>query len=199
MTITLDALLQMKREQLLAIVMAAEPLDLDALADSSYTGVDLSMPAIFHRLMWRSFRKTFHLDPTTGALRGWNVMVEQTGWQRPPAPKRDRAGRARTFGHYEVRSARGLPFPRRWAGHHYLDYRFAGNAAWDVPARWGYCPLVAVNRGDSALLLGWEIFRVAGLSVPLWDFWALQREGPLAAADVVAPPGRPALLPPPRL
>lgn len=198
MTITLDRLLTMTSSELMAIVAAGAPLDLEALADSSYTGVDLSMPSLFHRLAWRSFRKTFHRDPVTGVLRGWNVMVEQTGWASPPAPRRDRQGRPRTFGHYEVRAARGLPFPRGWRGAHYLDYRFAGNHLWDVPARWGYCPLVAVEPGRSDLLLGWEVFRVAGVAVPIPDFWALQREGPLAADDIVARPDRRIVLPPPR-
>ena len=132
----------------------------------------------------------FHRDPETGVLRGWNVKVEQTGWQQPPEPKRDGLGQARTFGHYEVRAARGLPFPSGWQGEHYLDYRYAGNPAWDVPANCGYCPLVAVNAGDMELLLGWEIFRIAGVSIPLWDFWVLRREGALAAADVMPRPDR---------
>lgn len=190
MTIALDHLHEMKRDELMAIVIAAAPLDLDALADTSYTGVDLSMPTIFHRLMWKTFRKTFHRDPETGVLRGWNVKVEQTGWQQPPQPRRDNKGRALTFGHYEVRSARGLPFPGRWAGAQYLDYRSAGNPWWEVPANCGYCPLVAVNAGSMELLLGWEIFRVAGVSVPLWDFWALRREGALAPQDVMPRPDR---------
>ncbi len=188
MTVTLDDLLAMNAAQLYAIVQRAAPLDPDALADSAYTGVDLSLPGWMTKLLWKSFRKTFHRDPATGVVRGWNVKVEQTGWDAPPQPKRDGAGRALTFGHYELRDATGLTFPRGWKGAHYLDYRFAGNGFFDWPARTGYCPLVAVNEGSSDLLLGWEIFRVAGVSVPLSDFWALKREGPLAPADVVPRP-----------
>jgi len=191
--LTLDDLLAMSRPQLYAIIERALPLDLEALADTTYTGVDLTMPAWFHRLFWRVFRKTFHRDPHTGALRGWNVKVEQTGWETPPEPKRDRRGRAKTFGHYEVRSAQGQRFPRGWQGPHYLDYRVAGNRFLDWPARAGFCPLVSVNAtpeggGDPDLLLGWEVFRLGGLLVPIGDFWALKREGPLAAEDVVPPP-----------
>lgn len=171
-----------------AIVVAAAPLDLDALADTAYTGIDLSLPAWLHRLLWRTFRKTFHRDPATGVLRGWNVKVEQTGWEVPPAARRDRDGRALTFGHYEVRSARGLPFPRGWQGAHYLDYRMAGNVWTDWPARAGTCPLVAVNAGDMELLLGWEIFAVGPLMVPLADYWLLRREGPLVQEEVVPRP-----------
>lgn len=184
----LDDLLAMDRRRLHAIIAAAAPLDLDALADTSFTGIDLSLPGFMHRLLWRSFRKTFHRDPVTGVLRGWNVKVEQTGWEQAPAPRRDAKGRPLTFGHYEVRSARGLPFPRGWQGEHYLDYRFAGNRFGDWPARAGYCPLVAVNAGSMELLLGWEIFRFGPVSVPLPDYWVLVREGPLLPADFVPRP-----------
>ncbi len=188
MTVQLSDLLKMTSQDLYAIVDRGEPLDVEALADTSYTGVDLSMPDWFHKLMWRSFRKTFHKDPVSGRLRGWNVKVEQTGWDTPPEPKRDGKGKALTFGHYEVLPAAGLRFPRGWQGGHYLDYRHAGNHWWDWPARRGYCPLVSVNAGSSELLLGWEIFNVAGLMVPITDFWALKREGRLAAEDVLPRP-----------
>lgn len=188
MPTTLDEILAMSNDALFDIVARGEPLDLEALADTTYTGIDLSMPALFHRLMWKSFRKTFHRDPETGALRGWNVKVEQTGWDAPPAPKRDRHGQPITFGHYEVRPAAGLPFPRGWQGGHYLDYRVAGNRFADFPARAGYCPLVTVNPGSADLLLGWEVLKVSGLFVPLSDYWVLKREGPLAPEDVVPRP-----------
>ena len=83
MTITLDQLLRMKGPELFEIVKQGNPLDTDALADSTYTGIDLSMPDLFHKLMWKSFRKTFHRDPRSGALRGWNVKVKQTGSDTP--------------------------------------------------------------------------------------------------------------------
>lgn len=188
MPIRLEDLLSMKSVELRAIMQRGEPLDLGAIADTTYTGIDLSMPAWFHKLMWRSFRKTFHRDPRSGAIRGWNVKVQQTGWEAPPAPKLDGAGRPITFGHYEVRSAAGQRFPRGWTGGHYLDYRVAGNRFADWPARAGHCPLVTVNPGSSELLLGWEVFKVGGVLVPIDDYWVLRREGPLAPADVVARP-----------
>ena len=187
MRITLDEILAMKSAELFAIVRAAAPLDLDALADTTYTGIDLSLPRWVNAILWKSFRKTFHRDPATGALRGWNVKVEQTGWDAPPAPRRDARGRALTFGHYEVRPARGLAFPRAWQGEHFLDYGHAGNPALD-PAALGYCPLVSVNAGDSELLLGWEVFKLGPVFVPLDDFWVLRREGRLAPDDVVPRP-----------
>jgi hypothetical protein len=201
MALSLDEVLELSQADLRAIVLQAAPLDLDAVADSTYTGIDLSMPSWFHKLMWKSFRKTFYRDPDTGIVRGWNVRVEQSGWETPPAPLRNRSGAPITFGHYELRSAAGVSFPGGWNGAHYLDYRTAGNRAWDVPARWGTCPLVAVNEGNSDLLLGWEIFTIAGARVPLPDFWLLRREGDIRAEDVVPrPDGRtPAMLTAPSL
>jgi len=187
MTHTLEDVLAMSSRELGALVDGAMPLDLEALADTTYTGIDLSMPELFHKLMWKTFRKTFHRDPRTSALRGWNVKVEQTGHEAPPAPKRDRHGRALTFGHYEVREAAGLRFPSGPRGGHYLDYRVAGNRRSD-PARFGYCPLVAVNEGSMELLLGWEVFKIGPVFVPLDDYWVLVREGPLAPEDVVPRP-----------
>lgn len=187
MKLTLSDMLEMRADALYEVVCTAHPLDLEAIADTSYTGIDLSLPPIMHKLLWKTFRKTFHRDPNTGVLRGWNVKVEQTGWDHPPEPKRDRKNRPLAFGHYEVRSARGLSFPRGWEGPHYLDYRYAGNPAADL-ARFGYCPLVSVNEGDSELLLGWEVFKVGPGFLPLPDFWLLKREGPLREEDIVPRP-----------
>lgn len=187
MTITLDDLTQMNGDDLFEVMRRGFPLDFDAIADTTYTGIDLSMPALFHRLMWKSFRKTFHRDPVTGVLRGWNVKVEQTGWDTPPAPLRKGNGERITFGHYEVRAADALRFPKGWSGAHYLDYHVAGNTFLDL-ARVARCPVVTVNEGDSNLLLGWEVLHIAGVFVPIRDFWALKREGPLKPDDIVPRP-----------
>lgn len=188
MPITLEQIFAMSQTELQAIVDRGAPLDLDALANTTYTGIDLSMPALFHKLMWKSFRKTFYRDPQTGRLRGWNVKVEQTGWDTPPAAKTNGQGKPLTFGHYEVHPAAGQRFPRNWQGGHYLDYRVAGNTFLDFPARAGFCPLVAVNPGSMELLLGWEVFRLGDVLVPIPDFWLLRREGPLRPQDVVPRP-----------
>lgn len=188
MTISEDDLLQMDGDDLFAVMKRGNPLDVDAMSDTTYTGVDLSMPALFHKLMWKSFRKTFHRDPVTGVLRGWNVRVEQTGWDTPPPAMTNKRGAPITFGHYEVREAAGVAFPRDWEGGHYLDYRVAGNKFFDTPARLGACPLVSVNEGDSSLLLGWEVFKAGPLTVSIKDFWLLKLEGQLAPDDVVPRP-----------
>ena len=181
----LDDLIAMDNSQLHSVLRAGHPLDLNALADTEYLGVDLSLPGWMHRLLWRTFRKTFHLDPRTQQLRGWNVRMEQNSVDGPAAPMTGPRGGTLTFGHYHVRDAAEQSFPRGWTGGHFLDYRHAGNARLDV-ARLGCCPLVAVNQGRSDLLLGWEVFRVGPLWLPLPDYWALRRQGDLS--EVVAPP-----------
>ncbi len=134
-----------------------------------------------NRILWKTFRKTFHRDPSTGALRGWNVRMEQTGIDGPQEPMKNADGTAKTFAHYEVRSAEGKRFPRGWHGDHYLDYGVVGNPFGEAI---GYTPLVAVNEASMNLLLGWEVFKVGPLFVPLPDYWALRLDGPLG--DVVA-------------
>ena len=184
MPISVDDLLRMTTNELHEVVAAARPLDPDALADTQYQGIDLGMPAVFHKLMWRTFRKTFHRDPATGTIRGWNVRMEQRGVEGPQAPMTDARGGPRTFGHYVLRPGDDLTFPRGVRSPWVLDYGIAGNPWWDA-ARLGLCPLVAVNEGSSELLLGWEVFRVGPAWVPLPDHWILRREGPL---DHTAPP-----------
>jgi hypothetical protein len=178
MALTVDDLLTMTDAQRMEIVRRAYPIDPSTLDDTQYLGIDLSLPDWVHKLLWTTFRKTFHRDPATGVLRGWNVKLEQTGIHGPKTPKKRRNGTQLSFGHYQLRSAKGLKFPRGWSGENYLDYGVAGNPVLDV-AKLGYCPLVAVNEGSSDLLLGWEVFKLGPLFIPLTDFWLLVREGPL--------------------
>ncbi len=180
----LKDLMAMNRHQLHAIIERAYPLDLTALEETQYQGIDLSLPPFMNRILWKTFRKTFHRDPQSGALRGWNVRMEQTGIDGPRVPMKNRDGKPRSFAHYEVRSAVGLRFPRGWKGAHYFDYGVVGNPFAEAP---GYTPVVAVNEGSMDLLLGWEIFKLGPLFLPLPDYWALRLEGPLE--EVVPLPG----------
>jgi hypothetical protein len=186
---TLDDLVAMDADALQGVMDRGHPLDLDALANTQYLGVDLSLPTVLGRLLWKTFRKTFARDVATGELRGWNVRMEQTGVTGPRIAKTDRRGRPRTFGHYVVRDGREVEWPGGYRCAHYLDYGRAGNTAMDL-ARFGCTPLVAVNAGSSELLLGWEIVRVGPKLLPLKLFWALQKDGPLE--QVATPPRAPA-------
>jgi hypothetical protein len=118
-------------------------------------------------------------------LRGWNVKLEQTGYNFPTVAKKNSKGDELAFGHYHVCSAKGKMFPKGWRGADYLDYGVAGNPFYDV-AGLGYCPLVAVNEGSTDLLLGWEVFKIGNLFIPLNDYWLLKKEGPLQ--KIVMPP-----------
>lgn len=183
--LTLDDLLPMTNRQLHEVVERAHPLPLEAMENTQYLGVDLSLPKLLNRVLWKTFRKTFHRDPSSGVLRGWNVRMEQNDIDGPQVPLKDGQGRLLTFGHYHVRSAEGRTFPRRWRGPHYLDYGVAGNRFLD-PGRFGYTPLVAVNEGSHKLLLGWEVMRVGRVFLPIPDYWALRIDGPLD--EIIARP-----------
>ena len=177
--IELEDMVKMSPAEVAEVFRNGHPIKTEELDNTQYMGVDLSMPAWFHKYFWKTFRKTFYRDPQTGVLRGWNVKMEQTGWTGEQTPKRNKKGEELAFGHYEVRSAVGKKFPKGWQGADYLDYGVAGNPALD-PAGLGYCPLVAVNEGSTDLLLGWEVFKVGGLFIPLNDYWLLKRDGTLA-------------------
>lgn len=173
--ITLDDLQRMDRHQLHAIIARASPLDPEVLVGNQYLGVDLSLPPFVNRLLWKTFRKAFWRDPGSDVIRGWNVRMEQTGVDGPAVPK-PRGGQPWTFAHYHLRSAQGLRFPRGWRGDHFLDYSLGGSPFGE---NLGYTPLVAVNEGDSTLLLGWEVFKLGPLFLPLPDYWALRLQGPV--------------------
>lgn len=182
--ISFDDLLAMDGRALHEVVRRAHPLDEGALAGTQYQGVDLSLPPFMNRLLWKTFRKTFVRDEATSRLRGWNVRMEQTGIEGPRVPM-TRDGRPFTFAHYEVRAGECVSFPRGVRGAHFLDYGVLGNPLGEALA---YTPLVAVNEGDMGLLLGWEVFKIGPVFVPLPDYWALRLEGPVE--DVVPPPRR---------
>jgi hypothetical protein len=183
--ITVDDMVKMTKAQVVEVFKNGHPIEPGSIDNKQYRGVDLSLPAFMHKILWQTFRKTFYRDPATKVLRGWNVKMEQTGWHDAGTPKKKKNGELLTFGHYHVLPAKGKKFPGGWQGADYLDYGVAGNAFFDV-AKLGYCPLIAVNKGSSELLLGWEIFKLGGLFIPLNDYWALKLEGPIQ--NVIPPP-----------
>lgn len=182
---TLEDLVRMKPDEVKAVFLNGHPLEADEVADCQYLGVDLCLPAWVNKILWKTFRKTFYRDPKTGIIRGWNVRLKQTGWSGPTTPLTKSNGKEISFGHYQLLSAEGKKFPGSWKGSHYLDYGSAGNHPWD-PAAYTYCPIVAVNPGSSDLLLGWEVFKIGPWFIPLSDYWALKKEGPLTT--IVQPP-----------
>ena len=186
-SLNLDDLRAMDSGALLEVMHKGGPLDMEALAGTQHLGVDLSLPGFMRRLLWLTFRKTFHRDEAGGFVRGWNVKLAQNGIDGEIVPLTDGRGRPKTFGHYRVKSASGIGFPKGWdgEGRHFLDYGAGGNTFFDG-ARVGYTPLVAVNPGSMDLLLGWEVVRILGVKLPLKLYWALRLQGPLD--EVVATP-----------
>lgn len=183
----LNDMLKMNKNEVAEVFKNGHPINTAELDNTQYMGVDLSLPKWVNKLLWKTFRKTFYRDPKTGILRGWNVKLEQTGYDFPTTPKKDNKGKELAFGHYHVCSARGKKFPNNWQGADYLDYGVAGNPFYDA-AGLGYCPLVAVNEGSTDLLLGWEVFKIGSLFIPLNDYWLLKKEGPLTT--IVNPPNQ---------
>lgn len=186
---TLEDLMAMNAADLHQVLLAGHPLDADAMTNTQYLGVDLSLPGVVRKLLWHTFRKTFHRDEALGELRGWNVRMKQTGIDGEQTPMRDGRGNLKTFGHYRLRSVDDRSFPKDYVGAHFLDYAAAGNLLPDL-ARLGRTPLVAVNAGSSELLLGWEVFCVAGIDLPLPLYWALRLQGPLDEVVEVPVPRR---------
>ncbi len=182
--ITIEELMAMDKKQVAEVFLNGHAIPPGSLDNTQYQGIDLTMPKIFHKLMWQTFRKTFYRDPVSGVLRGWNQRMEQTGVGAPYVPKLKK-GQPMTFGHYHVLPAEGVTFPRKWQGADYLDYGVAGNTYFDF-GKLGFCPLVAVNEGSADLLLGWEVFKIGNTFLPLNDYWALKLEGPLE--DIVPVP-----------
>ncbi len=172
----LPALLALGGAGLRAALEGGHPVAPEALDDSRYLGVSLGLPGFVDALLWKTFMKTFRRDPASGALRGWNVRLEQTGWEGPPVPK-IRRGRPVTFGHYAVVPApQGTP--RTPSGALLLDYGAGGNPALD-PAGLLRDPVVALEAGGVDLLLGWTYAALGPLAVPTPSYFLLSRVGPL--------------------
>lgn len=172
----------MSIDELVGQLERGHPIDASALRDTEYRGTSLGLPRWMERLSWKKFRKTFHHDPTTGELRGWNVRLVQNGLDAPDEPLQ-RRGKPHTFGHYEVVPCAGYAMPTYrgrtvWAHRGLMiDY-----ALGDTPPslmRHVRDPLVAVRPGDPSLLLGWSYADLGVVRVGTPSFFTLELAGPL--------------------
>ena len=159
----------------LASGFAIDPRSLD---DTEYRGVSLGLPEAIESLTWKTFRKVFHRDPITHALRGWNVRMKQNGIDGPSEPL-EKDGAPITFGHFEVLPAQGYPVPRGVERGLMLDYGLGNNHVLDPTGRLRD-PVVALNEGDNTVLLGWTYVDVAGQPVGTPSYFTLEREGLLS-------------------
>lgn len=164
----IQGFLGMSGAQLGQALAEGHPIEPTELDDSRYRGISLGLPAFIEALTWKTFEKTFHRDPQSGQLRGWNVRLEQTGWDDPPVPKQ-KGGQPWTFGHYDVRPTvhPGQPLM--------LDYGSRRNFLLD-PTRLVRDPLVALDEGSATWLLGRSDL-AGGLRTP--SYFLLERVGPL--------------------
>lgn len=152
------------------------PVDPHALEGWTYRGISLGMPALFDRLAWKTFQKAFLRDPRSGSLRGWNVRTVQRGERAPSEPMRDRHGTPRTFGPFEVLSARDRGVPHGFDRGLLLDY---GCGPRLDPTSCLRDPIVAVREGDATLLLGWSYLALFGRAIDTPSFFVLEREHPI--------------------
>lgn len=173
-------LLTASRAALRAALEAGHAVPAEALAGFEYHGVSLGLPGWVERLTWKTFVKAFHRDPDSGAVRGWNVRMEQTGLDGPLVA-RERGGLPWTFGYFRV-----LPEGERLL----LDYGGAGNPWYDLTAL-VRDPLVAVEAGSAELLLGRSDVALGPARLPTPSYFLLRRARPLTH---VATPGAPTRL-----
>lgn len=177
MTIAHDFLRLSKRE-LGERLAAGHAIDPAALDDSEYRGVSLGLPGPIVSLTWLVFRKTFHRDPRTHRLRGWNVRMEQNGLDGARVPMR-KGGDPICFGHYEVVGARGCRSPIPCEQGLLIDYGRGANPTLD-PVRRARDPIVALEPGSVDRLLGWTYLDLGLTRVSTPSFFLLEREGPLS-------------------
>lgn len=162
----------MTRRQLASALRHGHAIDPRELDDSQYRGISLGLPAWMERLSWKTFQKTFHRDPGTGQLRGWNVRVEQRGLDASSVA-RLRKGAPWSFGHYRV-VALTERVPRGLRTGLLIDYSSEGGLAGRVRD-----PLVALDEGSVERLLGWSYLDLGLFRLPTPSYFLLEREGPL--------------------
>lgn len=176
MTVVRD-LLEAPRSELRRRLAQGHPIDPDMLQGRAYRGVSLGLPHVVERLTWKTFQKTFFRDEQTGALRGWNVRLRQTGIEGPIEPKR-RRGVPVTFGHYRVVDPADHQAPDGCDRGLLIHYGLGDNKRLD-PIRWLRDPIVALSAEDSSLLLGYSYLQLGPTRVPTPSYFALLDPGPV--------------------
>ncbi|MBO6939715.1 MAG: hypothetical protein JJ863_32390 [Deltaproteobacteria bacterium] len=177
-----EAIHRMGPEGWLDLLEGGHPVPENVLAGNEFRGVSLGLPTVLEKLTWKKFRKAFHRDERTGALRGWNVRLEQDGLDAPDRPKQKR-GEPFTFGHFAVVPLAGYA-PAGYRGRQVrvpagrmLDYGKGDNGL--DPIRFLRDPIVAVREGDGSLLFGWSYLDLGLRRVATPSFFTLELAGPV--------------------
>jgi hypothetical protein len=175
--VTATELAGLSRRELMEVMQQGHAIDPDALDDTEYRGVSLGLPKLLERLTWKTFKKVFHRDPTTGELRGWNVRIDQ----RSPDDYRPKTKRGVpvTFGHFEVVSASGYDMPHACDRGLMLDYGRGRHKRFEPTAALRD-PIVAIDAGSVDLLLGWSYVELPVGRVGTPSFFSLERDRPLS-------------------
>lgn len=183
---TPDQLIDADKHTLRALLASGHTIDADALAGWQYRGTSLGMPGFVDRLAWKTFVKAFHRDEGAAQVRGWNVRIQQTGLLGPIEPMR-RAGKPFVFGFFRVERPDGYFVPDGADRGLILDYNQAGNPPFD-PVNRLRDPLVALEPGNTDVLLGWTYLDLGIVRVPTPSFFLLERWAPVA--EPAFPPKR---------
>jgi hypothetical protein len=155
--VTRAQLLRMTRRELDALLRRSHPIDPHALDDTcgepgtEYRGISLGLPRWVERLTWKKFKKVFRRDAQTGAVRGWNVRIQQNALDEPWIPMM-RKGAPWSFGHFTVRDDA------------VLDYGLMRD------------PLVSLEAGKVDLLLGVSDLALGPLSLRTPTYFCLERD-----------------------
>jgi hypothetical protein len=180
MTPDVEKLLRATNDELAKWLGDGHAIDPTALEEREYCGISLGLPHLVETLTWKKFMKTFHRDPMTRALRGWNVRMVQSPLDDPSwEPTRDSRGEPRAFGHYEVRPLAGYEIPQRVPRGLMLDYGRGRNRSID-PVRRVRDPLVAMREGDATLLLGWSYVDLGLGQIGTPSYFVLMSPRPLS-------------------
>ncbi len=172
---TASDFLHLSPRELRAELSRGHAIDPAALDNLEFKGVSLGLPDLIERLTWKKFMKTFHRDPASGLLRGWNVRIQQTPLEDQRWEPMLKAGEVFSFGHYQVLPLEGyrVPGPALRAGL-MIDYGRGGNKPLDVMRR-VRDPLVAVEQGSTELLLGWSYLDLGWTQLSTPSFFTLER------------------------
>jgi hypothetical protein len=178
-----DEFLHLTTKQLLAELKRGHAIAAEELSDTEYRGTSLGLPQFVERLTWKKFKKTFHRDASRCVLRGWNVRLEQNALEEPCVPLKKHGG-AVTFGHYHVLSPEGHRIPKGCDRGLLIHYGHGKKSALDFNGL-VRDPLVAVNPGDTRLLLGWSYLDL-GFCLGTPSFFTLEYD--CALTEIIEPP-----------
>ena len=171
-------LLDLGKGDLMELLRGGHPIDRADLANTCYRGISLGLPGWVEALTWKKFGKCFAATDD-GSIRGWNLRIVQDGLDAPWTAMRCSDGTPRTFGYFEVVPAAEHPVHLGLDSGLLIHYGRGGNGRFDPVGRLRD-PLVALNPGDSTVLLGWSYVDLGlGIRLGTPSFFSLELDGPL--------------------